>query len=431
MRVVIEPQVAHGRARHPDGVSCSSSPSSSSRIPLNMNVLDQGQRAAGDGPRARSSRSWLDHRKRGADPPLAAPARRDRAPPRSAGRPTSSPISTSTRSSASSARRTSPRPGLMKTVQASPTVQAEAILNMRLRTLRKLEEMELRTEHKALRAEEQEQLNGLLESGQASSGGRSPGRSTTSRRPTARTTPLGKRRRPSSPKRREHDDADEAEARLQWSSEPITVILSEKGWIRAMQRPPAPRSMTRGASRPATRLKLALPCRDHRQAAAALHRRQGVYTLGADRLPGGRGQGEPVRLMVDMEEGQDVVDFFVYHAGCASVSSPRAPGRRLHRARRTNCSPTPARASRCSTSRGGAEGRLHRTGRGRCSSPCIGENRKMVIFPMRPSCRRWRGKGVRLQNYKDGGASCRRPHLRCAGRPHLDRHARTAISSSR
>ncbi len=95
--------------------------------------------------------------------------------------------------------------------------------------------------------------------------------------------------------------------------EPITVILSEKGWIRAMKGHTADVGDEKGF-KAGDRLKLSF----HAQTTdklLLLSTGGKVYTLSGDRLPGGRSQGEPVRLMVDIEEGQDLVDLFVYRPG--------------------------------------------------------------------------------------------------------------------
>src|SRR5690606_23039219 len=107
----------------------------------------------------------------------------------------------------------------------------------------------------------------------------------------------------------ETDTAELASALIE--REPITVILSEKGWIRSIRGHST--EIDDKGFKSGDRLKLFI----HAQTTdklLLLTTNGKVYTLSGDRLPGGRGQGEPVRLMVDMEEGTDIVDLFVHHA---------------------------------------------------------------------------------------------------------------------
>jgi topoisomerase-4 subunit A len=127
-----------------------------------------------------------------------------------------------------------------------------------------------------------------------------------------------------------------------------------------------------------------------------------VFTLAGDRLPGGRSQGEPVRLMVDIEEGQDLVDLFVYR-----------PGRKRVIASRKGDGFIVAEDELIANTRKGKqvlnvgdneEARLLVPVDGDMVA-VIGENRKMVVFPLDQLPEMGRGKGVRLQKYKDGGLS--------------------------
>ena len=103
--------------------------------------------------------------------------------------------------------------------------------------------------------------------------------------------------------------------------EPITVILSEKGWIRALKGHAD--EVDEKGFKAGDRLKLMIKA-ETTDKLLLLSTGGKVYTLAGDRLPGGRGQGEPVRLMVDMEEGHDIVDLFVYKPGAKRVIASRA-----------------------------------------------------------------------------------------------------------
>src|SRR5690606_37766551 len=94
--------------------------------------------------------------------------------------------------------------------------------------------------------------------------------------------------------------------------EPVTIVLSEKGWIRALKGHTLDLSSL--SFKADDRLKLSLLC-ETTDKLLLLTTSGKVYTLGADKLPGGRGYGEPVRIMVDIEEGHDIVDLFVFKPG--------------------------------------------------------------------------------------------------------------------
>ncbi len=187
--------------------------------------------------------------------------------------------------------------------------QAEAILNMRLRSLRKLEEIELRTEHKTL-SEEQKHLQALLKSDKKQ-WGEITTQITELKKAYGEDTALGRRKT--------HLEAapdaafDEEVASAFVEREPITVILSEKGWIRAMKGHTD--DVDEKGFKAGDRLKLSLKA-ETTDKLLLLSTGGKVFTLTGDKLPGGRGQGEPVRLMIDLEEGPT-----------SSTSSSTAPGR--------------------------------------------------------------------------------------------------------
>jgi topoisomerase-4 subunit A len=286
-----------------------------------------------------------------------------------------------------------PKPVLMKTFKLSD-VQADAILNMRLRNLRKLEEIQIKTEDRELRAErkslkelissEKEQWKKVAEEIKAVRTKFSP------------KTALGKRRTAFA-EAPEHDEAAIEEALVE--REPITVVVSEKGWIRALRGTVTDLSSI--AFKADDGPKFAFPAETTSRCLVFASNGR-FYTLDAARLPGGRGHGEPIRLFIDLEQEADVVAVF-RHQGGRKFLLASAQGRGfvvpedecLANTRKGKqvlnvTQPDAARAIAV------VEGELVAS---------IGENRKMVIFPLDQVPEMTRGRGVRLQRYKDGGLS--------------------------
>jgi topoisomerase-4 subunit A len=273
-------------------------------------------------------------------------------------------------------------------------VQAEAILNMRLRSLRKLEEIELRKEHDALTIEKGH-IEALLASDK-----RQWGAITTEiadlKKAYGKDTPLGKRRSEfaSAP------NADMAAVETAFiEREPITVILSEKGWIRAIKGHSA--EVDDKGFKTGDRLKLAVKA-ETTDKLLLLTTDGKVHTLAGDRLPGGRGQGEPVRLMVDIEEGQEVVDLFVYKPGSKRLVAA-ASGTGFIVSEDDLVANTRKGKQVLNIGKGDEARLIVRADGDRVA--IIGQNRKMLVFPMTQVPLMGRGKGVRLQRYKDGGVS--------------------------
>lgn len=283
---------------------------------------------------------------------------------------------------------------LMATFELSD-VQAEAILNMRLRSLRKLEEIELRKEHADL-TEEQGKLQTLLASDKRQWS--SIAREVEALKKTyGLDTELGARRTilgdtPTA------DAAEVTEAFIE--REPITVILSEKGWIRAPRGHAVDVGDEKGF-KAGDRLKLSIKC-ETTDKLLMLTTGGKVYTLAGDKLPGGRGQGEPVRIMVDIEEGQDIVDIFVYKPGQKRiVASSSGYGFIVGEDEMI-----------ANTRKGKQILNVSTPDEARLLVPVlgdrvavIGQNRKLLVFPLNQLAEMSRGKGVRLQRYKDGGIS--------------------------
>ncbi|WP_313195944.1 DNA topoisomerase IV subunit A [Shinella zoogloeoides] len=286
-----------------------------------------------------------------------------------------------------------PKTSLMETFTLTD-VQAEAILNMRLRSLRKLEEFEIRTEFDNL-SKEKAEIEALLASDEKQW-------QTVAweigevRKKFAKATEIGRRRTQfaSAPQ------ADvEAIQQAMIEKEPVTVVISEKGWIRALKGHIADTSGLQFKEGDA--LKVAFPAQTTDKLLIVTTGGK-VFTLGADKLPGGRGHGEPLRIMVDMENDQDVLTAFVHD-----------PSRKVIVASQAGNGFVVAETEMVANTRKGKqvmnvgmpdEAKLVVPVRGDHVA-VVGENRKMLVFPLAQLPEMSRGKGVRLQRYKDGGVS--------------------------
>ena len=286
-----------------------------------------------------------------------------------------------------------PKPVLIKAFKLSD-VQADAILNMRLRNLRKLEEMEIKRENKQLR-EEKEILEKLVRSEKEQ--WRTIADQIKKVRETfGPKTPLGKRRTGFA-EAPEHDEAAIEEAMV--VREPITVVVSEKGWIRALRG--IQTDLSGVAFKADDALAFAFPA-ETTSKLLALATNGRFYTIDASKLPGGRGHGEPIRLYTDIEQDGELVSVVRYQGGrkllvaSASgrgfvVAEDECLGNTRKGKQVLNVKP-PDKA--CAVTP--VEGEL---------VAAVGENRKMVIFPLDQVPEMTRGRGVRLQRHKDGGLS--------------------------
>jgi len=293
-------------------------------------------------------------------------------------------------------------------------VQAEAILNMRLRSLRKLEEIELRTEHKTL-TDEHAHLTALLGS-EKKQWGEITTQVTDLRKAYGPNTTVGKRRTTFAAA----PDADFDEISVAMiEREPITVILSEKGWIRAMKGHTS--EIDEKSFKTGDRLKLFRHA-ETTDKLLLLTTGGKVYTLGGDKLPGGRSQGEPVRLMVDIEEGQDIVELFVYKPGAKRILASNV-GNGFVVAEDELIANT-RKGKQVLNVSGTEEAKLVVPVSGDTVA-VIGENRKMLVFPLIQLPEMTRGKGVRLQRYKDGGISDLKTFTAAEGLTWTDSSGRT------
>ncbi|MBC7581116.1 MAG: DNA topoisomerase IV subunit A [Tardiphaga sp.] len=288
-----------------------------------------------------------------------------------------------------------PKPVLMKTFTLTD-VQAEAILNMRLRSLRKLEEFEIRTEDKKLR-DELKGINAILksETEQWAKVGEQVRRVRDLFGPK---TPLGKRRTifADAP---EHDLAALEESLVE--REPVTVIISDKGWVRTLKGHVADTSglvfktddKLDKAFFAETTSKLMLLATNGR-----------FYALDVSKLPGGRGHGEPIRMFIDMEGDAAIVSLFVHKGGRKFlVASHDGQGFMVNE---DDCVGNTRKGKQILNVEMPNEARiLTVVDGGNDSVAVIGENRKMLIFPLDQVPEMSRGRGVRLQKFKDGGLS--------------------------
>jgi topoisomerase-4 subunit A len=193
----------------------------------------------------------------------------------------------------------------------------------------------------------------------------------------------------------EHNLDEIAQAMIE--REPVTVVVSEKGWLRAMKghlSDHASLTFKEGDS-----LKIAFHAQTTDKILVFTTGGK-FYTIGADRLPGGRGHGEPIRIIVDMENDQDIVTAFVHepkrrlllasHQGYGFVVPEDDVVANTRKGRQVMNVKAPDEAKRCLTVEGD-------------HLAIVGENRKMLVFALAEIPEMTRGKGVRLQRYKDGG----------------------------
>ena len=286
-----------------------------------------------------------------------------------------------------------PKPVLIKTFELSD-VQADAILNMRLRNLRKLEEMEIRKEDKELRAQ-RKQLQELIGS-EKEQWKRVAAEIKAVREKFGPKTPLGKRRTgfADAP---EHDEAAIEEALVE--REPVTIVVSEKGWIRALRGTVTDLSgITFKAD---DRLRFSFPAETTSKCLVFATNGR-FYTLDVGKLPGGRGHGEPIRLFIDLEQDAELVAVF-RHQGGGKFLVASAQGRGFV-VPEDECLGNTRKGKQVLNVTAPDVARAIATIEGELAST-IGENRKMVIFPLDQVPDMTRGRGVRLQRFKDGSLS--------------------------
>ena len=304
-------------------------------------------------------------------------------------------------------------------------VQAEAILNMRLRSLRRLEELELLREQSELMAE-RAGLEDLLENehlqwdsitdqlretkkqfGKDYAGGAR--RSTFAEAGEIEDVPLQK--------------AGPVPLEAMIDREPITVVCSEMGWIRAMTGHIDLARELKFKDGDGPRFAFHAQTTDRLLAFGSNGR---FYTISAANLPGGRGMGEPLRLMVDLPNEVQLVDLFIHKpegklllassAGDGFVVPESEVVAQTRSGKQVLNVRGDVRALVCKTVTGDAVA-------------AVGENRKVLVFALDELPEMARGKGVRLQKYKDGGLSDATTFTLADGLSWLDPAGRTRTES--
>jgi topoisomerase IV subunit A len=297
-------------------------------------------------------------------------------------------------------------------------VQADAILNLRLKSLSKLEEIEIKAEHDKL-SKERREIKSLLKSPERQ-WERVAEEVKETRDTYSKKTDLGRRRT-------SFADAPLIEVDLEQAmieKEPITVILSEKGWIRALKG--HLEDMAKLEFKQGDGLRRAVKA-STTDKILVLATNGKFFTLAADQLPGGRGHGEPLRLMVDLEENHEFAEMFVHQ-----------PGRKLLLAATSGHGfIVPEDEVVAMTRKGKQVLNVEEPAEARCCVPsdgdlvaCVGENRKMLVFPLAEVNEMARGKGMILQRYKDGALCDVRVFKKSDGLTWLDAAGRTFTLSA-
>ena len=271
--------------------------------------------------------------------------------------------------------------------------QAEAILNMRLRSLRKLEEIELRKEHEGLlieRANLEDLLNDeTIQWKKISSQLRE------TQKLFGKNNENGKRRSEFA----EVIEFEEVPIEAMIEREPITIVCSEMSWIRAMKGHIDLKQELKFRDGDAGKFLFHAESTDKISIFATNGR---FYTLSCNQLPGGRGMGEPLRLMLEIPNDVDIVDVFVTKENRKFlVASSKGDGFIISE---TETNAQTKNGKQILNLKDGAKAIVCKPLNGDHIA-CIGENRKMLIFPIADLPEMTRGKGVRMQKYKDGGLS--------------------------
>jgi len=261
-----------------------------------------------------------------------------------------------------------------------------------LRSLRKLEEMQIRTEHAEL-VKEKADIGKLL-GDETLQWKTVQWQITELRKKFPPHSPLGKRRTKFA-EAPETAAEDLTEAMIE--REPITVVLSQKGWVRALKGHQEDVSSLQFKGDDGLKLSFFAETVSKLLVLASNGR---VHTVDASKLPGGRGYGEPIRILTEIEEGADVVALFPYEAGAKILVASSAG----------NGFVAPQDEMIGTTRKGKALLNVSDKETAVICVPAvgdhaavIGENRKLIVFPLDQVPEMARGKGVRLQRYKDGG----------------------------
>ena len=274
-------------------------------------------------------------------------------------------------------------------------VQADAILNMRLRQLRKLEEMEIEKENVDLTKENKE-LNALLKN-EKNRWKTIADEVTEIKKNFGKKTELGKRRTTIG----KAPTAVIVPLEAMIEKEPITIIYSEKGWVRTAKGHLDDTSQLK--FKEGDRLQFALKAETtDKLIAFATNGR--FYTIGADKLPGGRGHGEPIRLMIDLPNGDDIIDMFIFEGGRRILVASDA-GRGFVIQEDDVLAHTKNGKQALNLKPGQEAQAMAFIGHDHDHVAVIGTKRKLLIFPLEELPEMGRGAGVILQKYSQGGLS--------------------------
>ena len=306
-----------------------------------------------------------------------------------------------------------PKVSLIATFSLSDT-QAEAILNMRLRSLRRLEEMEIRKEHDAL-SKEKDTLTKLVGS-EAAQWRTISKEIRDTRKLYGPETELGRRRTTfaSAPEIREDAFTEALVER-----EPITVVVSAKGWVRALKGHVQDLSALQFKGDDSLAHAFFAETTSRIMVFASNGR---FYTLEASKLPGGRGHGEPLRLMLEVEQDAEIVRVFAHQPGGKLLVASRE-GRGFV-VTEDDCLANTRKGKQVLTVDGPDKAHAAVPAAGD-SVAVIGDNRKLLLFPLNQVPEMARGRGVRLQRYKEGGLSDLKVFTRADGLTWEDTSGRT------
>ena len=271
--------------------------------------------------------------------------------------------------------------------------QSEAILNMKLRSLRKLEESQIREEYDEL-SEEKAGLEELL----GDEGKRWLAIAAEIRQMKekfGKKTALGRRRTEFS------EVAEEIEVPLEAliEKEPITVILSQKGWIRSLKGHVSLTDEFKFKDDDALQIALHAQTTDK---LVIMDSSGKFFNVAANEIPSGRGFGQPLRLMIDVANNDEVVSMFVFEPKASYlIASKRGYGFIIDE----NHIIAQTRNGR----------KIMNVSEGDAAMFClkvtgdmvaiVGDNRKLLVFKSEEIPTLARGRGVGLQKYKDGGLS--------------------------
>jgi topoisomerase-4 subunit A len=284
---------------------------------------------------------------------------------------------------------------VLKAAFSLTDLQANYILDTRLRSLRRLEEMQLREEHAELTREKGDLE--LLVGEEARQWKAITAQIREIKKKWGPLTALGKRRTSFEAPPAVAENFDLTDVLVE--REPITVVVTQKGWIRALKGQVSDLANLQYKGDDALLVSFFAETTSKIMVLASDGK---IFTLDASKLPGGRGAGEPIRLLADIDDGEDVAAVFVH----------RQNGKMLVAASDGRGFVATENDMIANTKKGKMLLNVEAPAKARFIVPvegdtvaAIGENRKLLCFPVSEIPEMTRGKGVRLQRYKDGGLS--------------------------